>query len=384
MSGDRELTALLAQPGPWTVAYVDGTGGEPQVVEEARQESAVRRLEEAGAPDDDRRAVELALRDASGVPSPSARYLLVRGGEVVLDEWFATARRGPEVFAHGVAPLVVPLLRHRAFSPGYLVVETTRDGADLRLERAGRAEAEHEASLEGSTDALPKVQAGGWSHSRWQRHSEEVWKHNQTEVAAAVDRLVREHRPAFIVMSGDLRARQLLRERLAPESAELLVEVEANTRAEGADEERLDRAITEALDELSARQVEDALALADAEDGARRAEGSAEVVAALQQARVETLLLDARLVDAEETLELLDAEPWVAGDAGAPGTASSLGRASLAEALARAAVLTGASVRILEEPDPAPGEERPHRAVRPPLALLRWAAPDAEAETPEH
>jgi hypothetical protein len=379
------LAELLAQPGPWTVAYVDGTGGEPQVVEEARQESAVRRLEDAGAPEDDRRAVERALRDATGVPSPSARYLLVRAGEVVLDEWFADTRRGPEVLSHGAAPSVVPLLRHRTFSPRYLVVETTRDGADLRLERAGRAETEHEASVEGSTDALPKVQAGGWSHARWQRHSEEVWKHNQTEIAAAVDRLVRENRPAFIVMSGDLRARQLLRERLSPESAELLVEVEANTRAEGADEGRLDRAVADALDALSTRRIEDALSQAGADDGARRAEGSAEVVAALQQARVETLLLDARLIDAEETLEMLGAEPWVADGSGAPGTAPSLGRAPLAEALARGAVLTGAIVRIVEEPDREPGEARPDRAARPPLAVLRWADPataDPEAAEP--
>ncbi|WP_449280957.1 baeRF2 domain-containing protein [Leucobacter sp.] len=381
MSGDRKLAEVLAQPGPWTVAYVDGTGGEPQVVEEARQESAVRRLEEAGAPEADRRAVELALRDASGVPSPSARYLLVRGGEVVLDERFASTRRGPEVLDHGATPPAIPLLRHRTFSPRYLVVETTRDGADLRLERAGRAESEHEASVEGSTDALPKVQAGGWSHARWQRHSEEVWKHNQTEIAAAVDALVREHRPAFIAMSGDLRARQLLRERLSPDSAGLLVEVEANTRADGADEDRLDRAVADALDALSARLVEEALAHADAENGARRAEGVAEVVDALQQARVDTLLLDARLIDAEETLEVLDAEPWVAGRGGVPGAAAPLGRAPLAEALARAAVLTGAEVRVVEEPEREPGEERPERATPPPLAVLRWAEPVDVAET---
>lgn len=386
---EPQLAELLAQAAAWTAAYVDGTGGEPQAVEEARQESAVRRLGEIGAPDDDLRAVRQALRDASGVPSPSARYLLVRDGEVVLDEWFASVRRGPEVLAHGGFPPIVPLLRHRTFAPRYLVVETTRDGADLRLERAGRAEAEHSSSVEGSTDALPKVQAGGWSHARWQRHSEEVWKHNQTEIAEAVDRLVRETRPAFIVMSGDLRARQLLRERLAPESAELLVEVEANTRAEGADEERLDRAIGEALDELGARRISEALAQADANDGALQAEGIGEVVAALQQARVEALLLDARLIDSEETLELLDAEPWVAEGTGAPGVASSLGRAPLAEALARAAVLTGANVRIVEEPepepepDPEPGEARSGRGARPPLAVLRWSDPEASPEAAE-
>ncbi|QBE49266.1 Vms1/Ankzf1 family peptidyl-tRNA hydrolase [Leucobacter triazinivorans] len=383
MSGDRGLAELLAQPGPWTVAYVDGTGGEPQTVEEARQERAVRRLDDAGAPENDRRAVERALRDAAGVPSPSARYLLVRDGTVVIDEWIAAPRRGPEVFAHGSVPVISPLLRHRGRAPRFLVVETTRDGADLRLERAGRADAEQEESIAGSTDALPKVQAGGWSHARWQRHSEEVWKHNQSEIATAVDALVREHRPTFIAMAGDLRARQLLRERLAPESAGLLVEVEANTRADGADGAQLDRAIADALDALSRRQIEEALDQADAEGGARRAEGIAEVVDALQQARVETLLLDARWLDDDsagaspaargETLEVLGGEPWVARAGGAPGAAASLGRAPFVEALARAAVLTGAEVRIVEEPDPAPGVERPERDARAPIAVLRWA-----------
>lgn len=377
MSRRSELAEALASPGPWTTAYIDGLGDEPQTVEEAKQESLLRDLSGAGAPEADRQAIRRAIRDATGIPSPSARYLLVRDGAIVVDTQFAEARRGPAVVAHGAVPFVLPLLRHRAYSPRYLVVETSRDGADIRVERAGRAGAERTTSVEGSTDSLPKVQAGGWSHSRWQRHSEEVWKHNQSEVGQEVERAVREVRPAFIVLSGDLRARQLLREHLSPDCVELLIDVDAHTRADGADDAAVERAIATALDEGLSRDLTAALDAANAGDGDRRATGVAEVVGALQQARVDELIIDARWIDAPsddtvETLGALDAEPWIRDGAEVPGTAQEIARVQPAEALARAAVLTRARVRIIEEQHDAADEPRDGGSPRPPIALLRW------------
>ncbi|UOQ57330.1 hypothetical protein MUN78_00350 [Leucobacter allii] len=369
------LQEALARPGAWTTVYADGTGDTPAGSEATKRESLMDGLAQAGAPEADREAVATALRAGSGVASPSARYLLVSGGGIAVDEHFAGPRRGQAVLTHAALPFVIPLLRHRTYAPRYLVVETSRDGAELRLERAAGTESEQTARIEGSTDALPKVQAGGRSHARWQRHSEEVWKHNQAEVAASLERLVRDTRPAFVVLAGDLRARQLLRERLPADCTDLLIEVDAHTRADGADPRAVDRAVSEALDLGLQREIDEVSAAADAGGGERRARGVATVVEALQQARVAELLLDARTLEADpreaaETLGALDAEPWIRDGAPALGAGREVARLPVAEALARAAILTGARVRILE-PALAPEEPMPDGGS-PPTALLRW------------
>lgn len=367
----EDLKPLLTERGPWTYAYVDGHGKEPQVVEESRDEAVLERLREAGAPEADVEGVAEALRGGTGVPSPSARFLLVRQGRVEFDESFVGARYGSEQLGSAPVPKIVPLIRHRTASVRYLVVEAGRDGANIRLERTGRALAEETRRIEGDDDALPKVQAGGWSHSRWQRHSEEVWKHNQSEVAGAVDRLVRQYRPAFIALAGDVRARQLLREQLPPESADLVVEVDANTRAAGADSELLDETVSRLIDEHLEAEAAEALEAAAVGGGERRVEGLPQLVLALQEARLERLLLDARSLDGDERLEELDAPPWIAVVGEPQAGAARLASAPFVEALARAAILTGARVHILEETFASADAPREDRAPRPPVGVLR-------------
>lgn len=371
---DREtLTELLTAPGPVTVAYVDGHGARPQVEEEALQDTVVSRLEEAGAPEADTAAIKAALRQKDGTPSPSARYLLARDGSVEVDETFPGARLGPERIVSGPVPEIVPLLRHLARGVRYLVVETGRDGADVRFERADRHGPEQAEEIEGRADSLTKVQAGGWSHARYQRSAEEVWKHNQSEVAEAVDRLVEERRPDFIVLAGDVRARQVLRERLGEASLRLVAEYDVHTRAEGADEEGLANTVAELAERQVSGEIDAAVDRARADGGSAGAEGVSAVVDALQQARADTLVLDARLVDDARALRALDAEPWVADGEHDAFDASPLADVPLAEGLARAAVLTGARVLIREEEFASPDEPRAETPVPEPIAALRWS-----------
>jgi len=367
-----ELPALLAQPGPWTTVFTDGRGARPQVEEEARRRALADELRAAGAPEEDIRAVATALEDGAGLPSPSTRYLLARGGELVLDEAFTGARLGPELVEHGPLPRILPLLRHRAGTVPYLVVETAREGARLRLRSAHRAPVAQEQRIEGRTDSLKKVQAGGWSHRRFQMHSEDIWEHTQAEVAEAVDRIVREQRPRFVVIAGDVRARQLLQERLAPKSRDLVVEVEAHTKAEGSDERVLEEAVQRAVDERIAASIAQLRDRAAADRGAAGAQGTSEVLEALQQARVDALLLDARLLSSEDTLLALDGPPWAAHGDGDALAAEAVQEAPLAEALARAALLGGARVIVLEE-ELAEDQAREDRPPAEPLAALRWA-----------
>lgn len=371
MIGSEQLVSLLEEPGPWTYAYVDGQGAEPQVIEEARRESVRRRLDEAGAPEADSAAVIDVLENGAGLPSPSARYVLARHGEVEVDESFPGARLGPEQCGYALIPPILPLLRDRADDIRYLVVEAGRGDAEVRLERAGRAPEQVE-EIEGRTDALPKVQAGGWSHARYQRTSEEIWKHNQSDLAKIVDRLVQQHAPRFVVVSGDVRARQLLRDELGAAAQKLLVLVDAHTHAPGADRSALEEAITTALEEQLRTTERDIVDRASADNGSAGARGLDAVVEALRQARVESLLLDARMLESDADLAALDESPWVALDhEGDP--ANVIERIPAAEALARAALLTGARVVVSEDDHETDDEVRADRAAREPVAVLRWS-----------
>lgn len=381
-NGTRRLAELLSLKGPWTTVYVDGDGDEPQSTEEAKRDAVVQRLDAVGAPPQDSEVIARALAMPAGVPAPSARYLLVQGGKLRYDERFAEPRRGRDVVAAGPVPELLPLLRHHTYAPRYLVVETSRDGADLRLERAGRAHPEQRSSVDGITDELPKVQAGGLAQARWQRHSEEVWKHNQSDVADAINKILQKHEVDFVVVAGDVRARQLLKERLAGQGVSAIVEVEMHTRAAGADSGALDRAISEALEAGEERELDEVLTAAHASDGERKAEGIDDAVTALQQAQVEVLVLDARWIDempksseaeAEPRLSALDAEPWVSSGTSFSGGARELARIPAAEALARAAILTGARVHVTEEAFAEPDTPRERSMPRPPIALLRWS-----------
>lgn len=372
----QELTALLERPGPWTYAYVDGPGPEPQVIEERRRDSVQRRLIDSGAPEEDAAVVAAALERKTGLPAPSARYLLADAGEVVLDESIPGPRIGPEAVGHSPVPPLLPLLRDRGSGIRYLVVEAGRGDAEVRLERAGR-EPEWAAEIEGRTDALPKVQAGGWSQSRYQRTSEEIWKHNQDELAAVVDRLVQQHSPTFVVVSGDVRARQLLKDQFGAAARALVVDVEAHTHAAGADQAPLDAAIQAALEEHLRTAEQRIMEDAAVGSGSTGAHGTEEVVEALRQARVERLLLDARMLESDRRLVALDDSPWVAVEDVDALTAGIVDRIPAAEALARAALLTGAEV-VVEEEHTAEGEAREERPPREPIAVLRWAEADAQ------
>ncbi|MBW9092185.1 hypothetical protein JNB62_00645 [Microbacterium jejuense] len=373
MTDTLDLERLLAEQGPWTTAYIDGPSDLPEPDELARRRAVREAVENAGAPAADVEALDAALAWATGIPSPSSRFLLIRDGTVELDESFAEPRHGPERFSHRAAPAVIPLLSHLSHDVGYLVVETGRDGATIRAAHTGAAAPERTEDVEGSTDSLPKVQVGGWSQARYQRHTEEVWSQNHDEVAETLDRWVRERQPRFVVVSGDVQARRLLLERISPTTLDLVVEVDANTRAAGASQEPVDDAIADAARTAVGEDEAAALDDAAAEGHRRGAYGVREITPALQQARVDTLLLDESIADAERTLEALAEAPWVAEGDDDEYSATSLGRVPAGDALARAAILTGARVLVSVE-DLAPGEPRPDGPQREPVAVLRWPA----------
>jgi hypothetical protein len=302
------------------------------------------------------------------MPSPISRYVLMRDGEVVCNLVFPGAPHGPELAEVGAAPRLVPLLNARSDEFVYLVVEASRDGGDVSVFRSTQSVPEVTEETQGRTDAIKKFQGGGWAHLRFQHHTEEIWKQNETELAAVVDKLALEHQPRRILLSGDVRARQLLVDRLAQASKEIVAELNANTRPEGASEDTLDTFVDVQLDQL--RAADEAADLDRLRQELGRAGGAAErgvgsIVHAVRQAQVETLFLDPAALE-ERTLLALDSEPWVAAAPEDAAPAKVLGSVHAADALIRAAALTDANVRIVSGPVLPDGSGA--------AALLRWSS----------
>lgn len=331
------------------------------------QHDAVRQaLARAGAPAADQDAIEELLEPPTGVSGAVSRFLIVQNGRVEVDELLPGEPLDEGVSAYGPVPKLVPLLRHRPKAFSYVVAEVGRDGGEIRLYRHSQVRPLSERVIEGDTEYLTKVHTGGWSQERYQRDAEETWKRNEGQLAEAIDQVVRDNAAELLIVSGDVRARQLLIGQLSPASRAVLAVVSSHTRPEGASaialEEDLQRNITEILVRDKNRALERLAAEAGRNDGLSE-NGISGVIPALQRSQVDTLVVAPGSL-AGRTLVALTREPWVTEAAEDGLGAEELARVEAVDALVRAAVLTKATVVIAE-----PAEIQSDEGV---AALLRW------------
>lgn len=348
----RQLADVFRAPGPWTCVYFDArhdTEDASRVRElgwRAMRESAA----EQGAPEEDLAVLDGPATAPTQVGGPVCRYVLAGHGRVVLDEVLPGVPVRPDHAVHGTVPEVLPLVLHRSHDLPYVVVEAGREGADVSVHRASRPTAVSEHEVHGESNRLTKVQAGGWSHRRYQQHAEEVWARNAAALSTDLERTVRDAGARVVVLAGDVRAREKLTDSISSDVKDMLLEVDAHTRAAGSDQHTLDEAVhrhLESLAEAEERQALDRLAT-KAGDGQRTsAVGLGATVDALRQGQVATLLLDPAVMS-DRTLLALDAAPWVA-----TGPEEATGSEVVAEvpatsALLRAGAMTDADVLVVE------------------------------------
>jgi peptide subunit release factor 1 (eRF1) len=112
-----------------------------------------------------------------------------------------------------------------------------RSRADLTF-CAGAGEPVHRTSVLGSDDEIERNAPGGRSQPRYQQRAEDSWRHNAGQVADAVSRQVTAIGSKVLLLSGDVRAAQLLLERL-PHKPDLIIEQLACSRsADGSQSDR--------------------------------------------------------------------------------------------------------------------------------------------------
>jgi Bacterial archaeo-eukaryotic release factor family 2 len=290
------LEPVFTASGPYATVCADVThtteNADTEV--ELRVRALAQQLTDQGAPEAVVEAVRSRLLEANeggDVATLRGRALVVAAdGSVVLDQPLVDAPRR-EVAEYSPAPDLMPILRQLPGRVPHIVVIADRVGADISVASlVGRPEIEDE--VEGDSFQIRKFQGGGWAHHRYQHNSENKWVHNADNVAERIASLVRRLHPRFVLLAGDVRARQILSDRASDLWSELVVSMDEGGRAAGADREPVDQRAAELVAEHEAREEADAVEkIESAAAHGLAVTGTASVVEALRKGQVETLVL---------------------------------------------------------------------------------------------
>jgi hypothetical protein len=342
------LQSVVAATGPFATVCADVT----HTTESADTELDLRvraiagKLAEQGAPEAVVEAVRGRLLEANEggeLATLRGRALVVAAdGSVVLDQALVDAPRA-EVAEYSAYPDLLPVLRQLPGRVPHVVAVVDRVGADISyLGAPGQVEEQDE--VEGDSFQIRKFSGGGWAHHRYQHNAENKWVHNADGVAARITSMARRLSPRFVLVAGDVRARQILTDRAGDSWSDLVVSMDEGGRAAGADREPVERRAAELVAEHEAHEEAGTVEkLASAGAHGLAVTGTAAVVEALRKGQVETLVLADRPDD--EQL-LVGGAPTVLGvrqgdmDAlGTHGTAVPADRALVAAAVASAAAV---------------------------------------------
>jgi hypothetical protein len=260
----------------------------------------------------------------------------------------------PDLAAFAAPAHVLPALAWLQDRPPVVLVVTDRTGADIRACPGGAAP-EETFFVQGPDDEIERNAPGGWSQPRYQHRAEDSWQHNAAEVARAAARALRRTGARLLVLSGDVRAVQLLRERL-PRWVRRTVavrQISGGRSADGSGDTRGER-----LAEVARCGAREHTADLLARFAERRApsglavEGAAGTLAALAVGRVATLLVAP--VPDDKRIAWFGGQPTEVAPAGeeAPPGWTERHSGPLTDVAVRAAMLTGADVRVVQPDTP--------------------------------
>lgn len=208
-------------------------------------------------------------------------------------------------------------------------------------------------SVEGDEEPIRKVQPGGWSQRRYQNRAENTWEANAKQVADRLADIARSEPLAFVVVAGDVRAVQFLRDNLVPEVEPIAFEIDSGLSSLDELREDLERAAAS----YEAQTTKTLLERFQEERGQqdRAVEGAEATLAALRMAQVDTLLVNPDSVSGSAWFATSD----LTQAALERGSLMDMGlddveEAPLVDVLVRGALGTGAGVRIV----PSPGDEQ--------------------------
>jgi Bacterial archaeo-eukaryotic release factor family 2 len=280
------LRPLFGTSGPWASVYLDATRSEENAGHEIelRWRAQRERLAEQGADDATLAAIGEAINAHPYRPGRYGLAVFATAGEVALIEP-TPAPPARETAAYLPLPHAMPLVAQRGAEVPYVRVLSDRTGAEitgLTVDGVPRRQ-----RVRGGEDyPIRKVRGGGWSNPRYQRAAEETWKRNAEDVAVATAQLAGSVGAEAIVVSGDVRATELVVERLPRRWRDRAV-VHA-----GRGEEDLDDVTVQAIADVADRHARDAIDRYRTQRGeGSGSAGLADVVTRLQRGQADTVLL---------------------------------------------------------------------------------------------
>jgi hypothetical protein len=285
------LKDVLAADPPFLTVYLDTTRTDPSAAAEieTRWEQLRDDAAASGASKSLLQQVEASVLEPSG--------LLGSGDTLHVDRVLPSPPRNHVSWS--ARPTLLPLINVAASAVSHVLVEVDRSGADFSLRApsdphlAGSSQAlGEEASMEGGHDELHKARAG-WRGHHFEARVEDSWERNAAAVAQRLDKLVRQYRPDLVLVTGDIRASNLLKEAVGQETAQRLVTVPGGGRNDGVDRDAFAVHMKQVVDNFIAYREKSALDKFQAEqarDGSSVA-GVAEVHTALERGQVDELLI---------------------------------------------------------------------------------------------
>ena len=236
MKSDR-LASIYADPGPFASAYLEVSRDQEQgdrIVELAvrgvREELATQ-----GAPSEVLETLEERLGQSTGQPAPISRCVVATARGVLLDELTRSHHAQP-VATWSPLPDIAAWLRDATQQLPFVLALVDHEGGDVTTYPADDMSPEHEASVGEPSKYEHKVRGGGWSHLNWQRSAETIWARNAAEVAAEIERQVR-NGPDLVILAGDEHSRSQVAERLPDKiSAEVRVLDRSGRPVDGGDD----------------------------------------------------------------------------------------------------------------------------------------------------
>lgn len=246
-------------------------------------------LEEQGAPD---AAVDiLAARFAAAQEAPAVLALFAAADGTLVHEGQLHGVDMPDRAGFGAPAVVLPLLAWAQNRPPYVLVVSDRAGADLTASAGGEGPV-RTWSVAGPDNEIERNAPGGWSQPRYQQRAEDSWVNNAARIAEEVTAAVVAVGAQVMLLSGDVRAVQLLTDQLPTETGLLVCQISGGRSPDGSQSGRANL-VEHALRDAAAAQTRQILDQfrEHLDPGGLSVEGSADTVTALAEGRVATLLV---------------------------------------------------------------------------------------------
>lgn len=294
------LKPLVGHPGPFATVYLDATrSAQASDKDVANRWRSVRRsLQDQGAPAGVLEMLDDAATRQTRVAGPHGRVLIADEGGILVDR----VLRHPPAVASGLwhpIPALLQAARAADEDVDGLCVAIDRTGADFwPVDGTGTARGEKE-TVDAPHDEISKASSTRTKRAGIEARAEDSWERNAEAFAAEIDRRVGSDRPEIVLLTGDVRVVNLVKEELGQEASRVTVEVPGGGRGAGVHEESFADNLEDALDSFRERRREQVLAELRQELG--REDGAVtsvdDVVQVLARGQVKDLVLAETLAD---------------------------------------------------------------------------------------